>query len=104
MLKNKVNWNLTDQKNYDKLKENSEILTSILIVVYGILNIWFPNLDLWNLVPGILAAVNFLVKIYILKLFYESHKTWKGSRGIWLTLITGDFVLIVLFLRMGGLI
>lgn len=95
---------MPDQKQYTNILWNSETLTLVLIVVFGISNIYFPDWGLWNLIPGMLAVGNLLVKIYILKLYFASKCTWKGSIGIWASLILGDLVLIVLFLLKTGLL
>lgn|SRR5690554_6789089 len=97
-IRSKVSSPLSDQKQYPIILWNSEAFTLVLIVVFGISNIYFTDWGLWNLIPGILAFVNLLVKIYILKLYFASKGTWKGSVRIWASLIFGDLALIILFL------
>lgn len=103
-LRSKLSNLLPDEKQYTRILWNSETLTLFLIVVFGISNIYLSDWGLWNLIPGMLAAGNLLVKTYILKLYFAIKGTWKGSAGIWASLILGDLVLSMLFLRLGGLI
>ncbi len=88
---------------YTKLKEISETLNLVLIVVYGISKFLVTNLGDWNLIPGILALINFLVTIYVLTVFHKSNGTWKGSGWIWGSLFSG-LALIFLFFHFAGLI
>lgn len=85
------------------VKENSEFITGILILLYFITRVILSYSGPWNLVFGTIALVNTLLKIGMFLRTYRSDSIWKSIKPYG-TYLLADLLLAALFLHYGGLI
>lgn len=88
---------------YSNLKENSELISGIFILVYFIAWVVLSYTGPWNLVFGVLVLANALSKIRMFLRANDPNSIWAIIKNWWTNLLI-VLLLTVLFLHNGGLI